>query len=144
MQAKCTTGPDHVRWVTCHQSCSFGDNVLLMVSDMKTHRPLTALSLAKHIRSVPAKREGLELMLKVITLLHTSDYGQKLRGTEANDTIHCTKSFGMTECSANKPANGEACHRTKNGKKPGRNGYVKNHFHSNRQQPQKSYSPKEK
>ncbi|XP_072558759.1 serine palmitoyltransferase 2b [Paramormyrops kingsleyae] len=31
----------------------------------------------------------------------------------------------MTESSANKPANGDACHRASGAKKPGRNGYVK-------------------
>lgn len=31
----------------------------------------------------------------------------------------------MTESSANKPANGDACHRASSAKKPGRNGYVK-------------------
>ncbi|KAJ8409128.1 hypothetical protein AAFF_G00241490 [Aldrovandia affinis] len=50
----------------------------------------------------------------------------------------------MTECSANKAANGEACHQTTNGRKPGRNGYVKNRFHLHRQKKQKSCYPKEK
>uniref|UniRef100_A0A4W5NMJ0 Serine palmitoyltransferase, long chain base subunit 2a n=1 Tax=Hucho hucho TaxID=62062 RepID=A0A4W5NMJ0_9TELE len=35
----------------------------------------------------------------------------------------------MTESSANKPANGEVCHRAKNGVKPGRNGFIKSHHH---------------
>ncbi|KAG7461185.1 hypothetical protein MATL_G00207390 [Megalops atlanticus] len=51
--------------------------------------------------------------------------------------------LGMTECSANKPANGEVCHRSKNGRKPGKNGYVKNGYHLH-QQPQKYCYPKEK
>ncbi|XP_036406007.1 serine palmitoyltransferase 2-like [Megalops cyprinoides] len=51
--------------------------------------------------------------------------------------------LGMTECSANKPANGEVCHRNKNGRKPGKNGYVKNGYHLH-QQPQKYCYPKEK
>ncbi|XP_049446092.1 serine palmitoyltransferase 2b [Epinephelus fuscoguttatus] len=33
----------------------------------------------------------------------------------------------MTESSANKLLNGDGCHRTANGKKPGKNGFVKNH-----------------
>ncbi|KAG5847024.1 serine palmitoyltransferase 2-like isoform X2 [Anguilla rostrata] len=50
----------------------------------------------------------------------------------------------MTECSANKSANGDACHHKTNGRKPGRNGYVKNRFHLQRQQLQNSFYPKEK
>uniref|UniRef100_A0A3P9A8X4 serine C-palmitoyltransferase n=1 Tax=Esox lucius TaxID=8010 RepID=A0A3P9A8X4_ESOLU len=45
----------------------------------------------------------------------------------------------MTESSANKPANGEVCHRPKNGIKPGRNGFVKNHHHYHHQQPKHCY-----
>ncbi|XP_012692304.1 serine palmitoyltransferase 2 [Clupea harengus] len=49
----------------------------------------------------------------------------------------------MTESSANKPANGEVCHRTTNGVKPCRNGFVKNHYHY-QQQHQKSCYLEEK
>ncbi|KAL0969845.1 hypothetical protein UPYG_G00233110 [Umbra pygmaea] len=41
----------------------------------------------------------------------------------------------MTESSANNPANGDVCHRTKNGVKSGRNGLVKSHHHYCHQQP---------
>lgn len=45
----------------------------------------------------------------------------------------------MTESSANKPANGQVCHRVKNGVKPGRNGFIKNHHHYHHQQPMYCY-----
>ncbi|XP_063039746.1 serine palmitoyltransferase 2 [Engraulis encrasicolus] len=50
----------------------------------------------------------------------------------------------MTESSANKPANGEVCHRTTNGVKPCRNGFAKNHYHYQQQQHQKSCYLEEK
>ncbi|KAM6973458.1 serine palmitoyltransferase 2 [Aplochiton taeniatus] len=49
----------------------------------------------------------------------------------------------MTESSANKPANGEVCQRAKNGVKPGRNGFVKNHHHFHQRQQTYCY-PEEK
>ncbi|KAG9336664.1 hypothetical protein JZ751_003011 [Albula glossodonta] len=49
----------------------------------------------------------------------------------------------MTESSANKPANGNVCHRATNGVKPGRNGFVKNHYLYQQQQ-QKYCYPEEK
>ncbi|KAJ8411794.1 hypothetical protein AAFF_G00154320 [Aldrovandia affinis] len=49
----------------------------------------------------------------------------------------------MTESSANKSANGEVCHRATNGIKPGRNGFVKNHYLYQQQQ-QKYCCPEEK
>ncbi|KAI1895321.1 hypothetical protein AGOR_G00105100 [Albula goreensis] len=49
----------------------------------------------------------------------------------------------MTESSANKPANGDVCHRAINGVKPGRNGFVKNHYLYQQQQ-QKYCYPEEK
>ncbi|KAG5265348.1 hypothetical protein AALO_G00241320 [Alosa alosa] len=45
----------------------------------------------------------------------------------------------MTESSANKPANGEVCHRTTNGVKPCRNGFVKNHYHYQQQHHKSCY-----
>ncbi|XP_042358952.1 serine palmitoyltransferase 2b [Plectropomus leopardus] len=48
----------------------------------------------------------------------------------------------MTESSANKLLNGDACHRTANGKKSGKNGFVKSHCLF--QQPQKYRRPGEK
>ncbi|XP_030636531.1 serine palmitoyltransferase 2 [Chanos chanos] len=39
----------------------------------------------------------------------------------------------MTESAANKAVNGEVCHRATNGVKPGRNGFVKNHYHYKQQ-----------
>ncbi|KAM6965540.1 serine palmitoyltransferase 2b [Aplochiton taeniatus] len=47
----------------------------------------------------------------------------------------------MTESSANKLLNGDCCHRTSNGKKSGRNGFVKSHCVF--QQPQKYRRPRE-
>ncbi|KAK1888583.1 Serine palmitoyltransferase 2 [Dissostichus eleginoides] len=48
----------------------------------------------------------------------------------------------MTESSANKLLNGDACHRTSNGKRSSKNGFVKNHCVF--QQPQKYRRPREK
>ncbi|TNN37072.1 hypothetical protein EYF80_052768 [Liparis tanakae] len=48
----------------------------------------------------------------------------------------------MTESSANKLLNGDACHRTSNDKKSGKNGFVKNHCLF--QQPQKYRRPRER
>ncbi|CAB1335589.1 unnamed protein product [Coregonus sp. 'balchen'] len=50
----------------------------------------------------------------------------------------------MTESSANKPANGEVFHRAKNGLKPGRNGFVKNHHHYYHHQQPKYCYPEDK
>lgn len=49
----------------------------------------------------------------------------------------------MTKSSANKSVNGEVCHHTTNGLKPGKNGFVKNRYFDQKQQ-HKCRNPEEK
>lgn len=89
----------------------------------------------------PQSRVGVEpVFLPAHTWLHDQRYTSwPTWNREITSRSRPTK---MTESSANKLLNGDACHRTSNGRKSSKNGFVKNHCLF--QQPQKYRRPRER